>query len=97
MLAGQLEQVIITDERIESITSFVETVNAKIADIKEADEATKRRMIDALDLTGTIKVEEGKRVLYLKWCLKEFPISLDKYSDSGNGNGGVKISPGTRK
>lgn len=88
-LAEQIEQATITDEDIISITTFVRTVKEQLADIGDADFATKRQLVEVLNLTGTLSVEEGIKILYLHWCLQDFrllltPDSAGAGADSGS-------------
>jgi site-specific DNA recombinase len=64
-ISSYLEQSVISDEQVEDIKSFCETIR------NELDVATfeqKRQLLEMLDVRGTLAVEDNERVVYVK-CL----------------------------
>jgi site-specific DNA recombinase len=98
-LTEQVEKSVVSDADIISITTFVSTVKEQLGEIDNADFATKRQLVEALNLTGTLTVEDGVRVLYLHWCLRDFRLPLDAKNgqEEGPESGSISGAAGTQK
>lgn len=90
ILAQQLEKALITENDITNIEAFVQKVRDRLDEIDELDFATKREVIEALNIRGTLTVEDNTKVLYLHWCLHNIRLPLES---SNNDEGSEKSTP----
>lgn len=66
-ILGHLNSVVITDEQVADIISFCEMVKVGL-DLTTFED--RRSLIEMLDVHGTLAVEDGQKVVYVK-CLLE--------------------------
>ena len=64
-LSAQIESVTVTDEQIRNIQELAEAIRPGL---EHADFAARQRLIDFLDVTARLAVEDGERVAYAQ-CL----------------------------
>jgi hypothetical protein len=56
----------------------VEAIAAKIRKgIDQADNDTKQRAVEALNLTADLVIENGEKVLYIHWLIYKRRVSLE--------------------
>ena len=81
-VASYLEQSVISDEQVEDIKSFCETIKDEL-DIATFDQ--KRQLLEMLNLRGTLAIEDNERIVYVK-CLvaPQQRLSLAQISPSSN-------------
>lgn len=86
-LIEQLNDATLSDEDIARIAAFAEEVRKELVslNIHELEFATKRQLVETLNIRGTLMQEDGIKVLYLHWCLQDFRIPLDG-EDAGGTN-----------
>ena len=60
-LSAQIESVTVTDEQIRNIQELAEAIRPGL---EHADFAARQRLIDFLDVTARLAVEDGERVAY---------------------------------
>ncbi|NOH04931.1 MAG: hypothetical protein HND47_24655 [Chloroflexi bacterium] len=81
-VSSYLEQVVLSNEQVENIKDYCESIKYVL------DNATfeqKRRVLEMLDVRGTLAIEEDERVIYVK-CLEtpQQRLSLAPTSPSSN-------------
>ena len=64
-LQTQLEAAVLTDEQIETIMEFTAVMKEGLKEA-EQDFGKRRWIIDALDVTARLTVEDGKKVAHVK-------------------------------
>ena len=72
-LAGQLDASALTEEQVQGVQQFAARVGQGL---ESADFETRRRVIEALDVTVTLAVENGQRVAYARCLLGSQPLSV---------------------
>jgi hypothetical protein len=73
--ANTLQKVALTDEQIQNIKEFRKRVTQGLQLI-DCDFATKREIIELLEVQVTLKVENGKKVAYAQCYLGEKSLSI---------------------
>ena len=58
----------VSDDQIRSLQDFVQKVAASL-DVANGDSATRRRVIEVLDVEGTLAIEDGERAIYVRCVL----------------------------
>src|SRR5262249_7072878 len=66
-LQAKLETVSISDKQIDAVEQLVRDIKEAIPDLPAAPFEVRRQLIEALNITGTIAIEDGAKVLHLKW------------------------------
>lgn len=83
-LEEQLSANEITDEQIATIEEFASCIAEGLQDLAFKD---KRRVINLLDVQGTLTIEEGQKVVYVRCTVGEKTLDIAS-TPSGAGNGG---------
>jgi site-specific DNA recombinase len=89
-LVAFVEARTLSDEQIQSIQAFASEVAAGLS-LAEADPDVQRRIIEQLDVQATLAIEDGQKVVYVRWLLDEFttlPIAHARLQDSGSAGSG---------
>jgi len=68
-----VHQAAITDEDIEQLDRFAAEVRSRLPAMTFEE---KRRVIEALNFTGTLAEEEGDKVVYVHWHIHTWRFSL---------------------
>ena len=85
-LVAYLEVQTLTDDQIQSIRAFAAEV-AEGLKAAEEDFQMQRRIIEELDVQATLAIEDGQKVVYVRWLIDEFttlPITYTSPRDSGS-------------
>jgi hypothetical protein len=90
-LEEQLKETTITDEHIAAVETFVGEVKARLPRLVDADFSVKRGIIEALNLRGSLHIEDGLKILYLQWYVTSDRIVLDGIPTPSN-EGGEAVS-----
>ena len=69
-LAAQLEAQSLTDEQIQSLEGFARKIAEGLV-AAERDFETRRAVIEALDVHGTLVIEDGERIAYVQCILRK--------------------------
>lgn len=78
-LTQVVREAVITDEDIKELDRFAKEVRSRLPQMTFAE---KRRVIEALNLTGTLAQEENERVIYIHWHIHTWRFSLQTNSPS---------------
>ena len=84
----------ITDEHIGTVEEFAQQVRSQLA---TADFALQRRIVEALNIYVTLRVEDGQKVIDLHWYAQTERLCLDAGSDNNpphRGQGGLCMTSG---
>ena len=80
-LADHLEKLTYSDADIETIEDFCSKINHNLDNITYEG---KRRIIDMLDVRGTLAIENEEKVIYVSCLITPQPVSLALTSPSSN-------------
>jgi hypothetical protein len=72
-LAGKLDASVLTDEQVQGVQQFAAKVGKGL---ESADFETRRRVIEALDVTVTLAIEDGEKIAYGRCLLGTQPLSV---------------------
>jgi len=78
-LLGRLEQNVITDDQIRSVEEFAGKVRSKLGD--NIDFASKRRIIELMNVTGKLAVEDGEKIIYIQCMIGGERLSVNSGKD----------------
>jgi hypothetical protein len=73
-LEAQLRNVVFTDEMIQEVAAIAAKIRKGI---DHADNPTKQRGVEALNLTADLVIENGEKVLYIHWLIYKHRVSLE--------------------
>jgi site-specific DNA recombinase len=74
-IRGILKAEILTQERLQTIWWFADKVGTKLAD-SDDNFALQRGIVDALDMTATLVVEDGEQLAYVRCALGEETLRI---------------------
>jgi len=70
-----LEEIVITDEQIINIEAVAQEIRSKLNG--KRDFASKRKIIEMMNVSGTLAVENGEKVIYIQCILGEDRLSVN--------------------
>jgi site-specific DNA recombinase len=82
-LTSQINEQVVTEEQVHEIKAFAEQI-AEGLEVAESDFAARRRIIELLNVQGSIDIEDGERVVYLQCVLGESNVCISSMSMSGS-------------
>ena len=89
-LTARIEGRLLTDEQLQTIQDFAAKVGRGL-ELAEADFATRRRLIETLDVWATLTVEDGEKVIYARCMLGEDVLSIASNTTETRGGVSTRI------
>jgi len=78
-ILARLEQNVITDDQIRNVEAFSEKIRSKLGG--KMDFASKRRIIELMNVTGKLAVDGGEKIIYVQCVIGGGRLSVNLGND----------------